>query len=263
VLATPAPASSAAALSPSRGGRSIALVTVAVVAVIGGLVVAYAASNYDRLPERVPSHFGSSGGADAWSRKSPASVMVLPVGTLVLGALLAGVALLTASAKRAVRIHDPGTSVEAQNRFRSAMSLFLSGTALSATSLLAALSVSAIRIGIGDSTTISPLVPVLTVLMLVYAIGGSLFLSLRMGQGGSRLERAAGGNPLTDGLADNQRWKWGLFYVNPEDPSIFVEKRFGLGYTINFGNRRAVLLFLGFMVAVGLFVLVASLTAGD
>ncbi|MEE8556523.1 MAG: DUF5808 domain-containing protein [Myxococcota bacterium] len=33
-----------------------------------------------------------------------------------------------------------------------------------------------------------------------------------LGQGGARLER-------------------GMFYINREDPSVLVEKRFGLGYT--------------------------------
>lgn len=32
-------------------------------------------------------------------------------------------------------------------------------------------------------------------------------------------------------------WKWGLFYVNPNDPSVLVEKRVGLGWTVNFGHR--------------------------
>jgi len=34
------------------------------------------------------------------------------------------------------------------------------------------------------------------------------------------------------GLADNAHWIWGFFHVNKEDPSIMVEKRFGVGYTI-------------------------------
>jgi uncharacterized protein DUF5808 len=32
-------------------------------------------------------------------------------------------------------------------------------------------------------------------------------------------------------------WKWGIFYVNPDDPAVFVRKRYGLGYTLNFANR--------------------------
>lgn len=32
-------------------------------------------------------------------------------------------------------------------------------------------------------------------------------------------------------------WKWGIIYVNRDDPQIFVPKRYGIGYTLNFGNR--------------------------
>ena len=31
-------------------------------------------------------------------------------------------------------------------------------------------------------------------------------------------------------------WKLGLIYFNPADPAFLVEKRFGIGYTMNFGN---------------------------
>ena len=42
--------------------------------------------------------------------------------------------------------------------------------------------------------------------------------------------------PAADGTPD-RCWKLGLVYFNRSDPSLFVAKRFGLGYTINFGNR--------------------------
>ena len=29
----------------------------------------------------------------------------------------------------------------------------------------------------------------------------------------------------------------GIFYFNPDDPALFVPKRYGIGYTLNFGNR--------------------------
>ena len=34
-------------------------------------------------------------------------------------------------------------------------------------------------------------------------------------------------------------WKWGMFYSNPNDASILVEKRFGMGYTLNFGHWQS------------------------
>src|SRR5699024_1651964 len=35
---------------------------------------------------------------------------------------------------------------------------------------------------------------------------------------------------------DDRYWKLGQFYVNKNDPSIFIEKRFGVGCTINWAH---------------------------
>ena len=32
---------------------------------------------------------------------------------------------------------------------------------------------------------------------------------------------------------NGNHWKWGVFYHNPEDPKIWVEKLYGWGYTLN------------------------------
>ena len=33
----------------------------------------------------------------------------------------------------------------------------------------------------------------------------------------------------------DDKWK-GVFYSNPDDPAVLVPKRYGIGYTLNFGN---------------------------
>jgi uncharacterized membrane protein len=45
-----------------------------------------------------------------------------------------------------------------------------------------------------------------------------------------------------------------MFYVNRNDPAFFVEKRFGLGYTLNFGHPLSWALTGGslLMMAVGI-----------
>ena len=45
-----------------------------------------------------------------------------------------------------------------------------------------------------------------------------------------------------------QFWRGGIFYVNSDDPAIFVQKRIGIGYTLNFGNRWSWVI-LGFVLA--------------
>lgn len=34
-------------------------------------------------------------------------------------------------------------------------------------------------------------------------------------------------------------WRWGLFYYNPADPTLFIQHRSGPGYTVNFANVMA------------------------
>ena len=50
---------------------------------------------------------------------------------------------------------------------------------------------------------------------------------------------------------DDRYWYGGVFYNNPNDPALFVPKRFGLGWTMNFGHPRAKLILFG-MVLVAL-----------
>jgi uncharacterized membrane protein len=150
----------------------------------------------------------------------------------------------------------------AQLRFRAAMTRFLSGLGILTTLLMMLLSVGAVRVSVGEAGALPNIVmwPALG-LLLAYSIGGSLYLMFRYGQGGARLERAAGEAPLTDGLADNRRWVLGMFYVNRDDPAFLVEKRFGLGYTINFGNPVAVTLLVLFVAAIAAFAVTGILTS--
>jgi uncharacterized membrane protein len=37
-------------------------------------------------------------------------------------------------------------------------------------------------------------------------------------------------------------WKWALFYYNPKDPSIWVEKRSTDGWTLNFARFQSYLI---------------------
>ncbi len=37
---------------------------------------------------------------------------------------------------------------------------------------------------------------------------------------------------------DDRYWYGGFFYNNPDDPAVFVPKRFGLGWTMNLATLR-------------------------
>lgn len=76
-------------------------------------------------------------------------------------------------------------------------------------------------------------------------------MSLSVGQNGAKLLEAAGpiGAARPASVHDQDRyWKAGLIYVNPDDPAYFVPKLFGVGVTINWGNRKAVAATVAFLV---------------
>jgi uncharacterized membrane protein len=249
LAATAPPPVAVAYVTTSRAPRPLlAYAALAVCVGVGLLTMGYTWVHLGDLPERIPVHFNAAGRPDAYAPRSFASVWALPVLTLVLGTMLPLVALLTARAKRAVRRDDGGVSLAAQERFRAATSGWLAIAALLTTAMLATISLGAIRVTIGAASRLPSVVMIVTILMVGGVVGGVAFLGLRFGQGGSRLEAGAGAAPLTDGLADNRCWVLGAFYVNRDDPSLFVEHRFGFGYTINFGNWKAVVVMITFIV---------------
>ena len=47
---------------------------------------------------------------------------------------------------------------------------------------------------------------------------------------------------------DDRYWPGGIFYNNPDDPALFVPKRFGLGWTMNFGHPQAKLVLIAMVL---------------
>ena len=81
--------------------------------------------------------------------------------------------------------------------------------------------------------------------MLILAGGVivSVILLLRWQSRGLAAHAAAATAHPGDGTPDSC-WKLGLFYFNPDDTALFVEKRIGFGYTINFARPAAWIVFM-------------------
>ena len=61
---------------------------------------------------------------------------------------------------------------------------------------------------------------------------------------------------------DNRYWYAGFFYNNPDDPALFVPKRYGLGWTLNFGHPQAKLVLIGSLVVILVLTILPVLIAG-
>ena len=225
----PSPVRSASlTLAPERlpGGIAAALVPFFIL----GAAALYLYLNWSRIPERFPVHWGIDGSPDRWSARTWQGVYTpLIVGVVQSGMmLLIGLGILRASPRGRV-----AANAAASARFRRAMLQFLVAAVWGMAVLLAAVPVT--RVFAEPPFGNLPVVPVsLGLIALVTAfVWRMIRINRTIGSGG-------------DGTPD-ECWKLGFFYFNPADAAIFVEKRLGIGYTCNFGNRST-WLFLGLIV---------------
>lgn len=61
---------------------------------------------------------------------------------------------------------------------------------------------------------------------------------------------------------DERYWRGGLFYNNPDDPALFVPKRFGIGRTMNFGHPQSRLILMLFLIGILVVVVLPLIVAG-
>jgi uncharacterized membrane protein len=245
-------------VAPARTGERLAKTALGICVALSLGTVVYATLSYRVMPPLVPDAFGGVGGSAELSPKSVITVLFVPTLNLVLSPFFALMGLLTAGAKRSVRGGSGGGSAEAQESFRTLMANVFSGTALFICAVLTVLSAHIVRTGLGRTGFLWA-VFALSGAMLLFMVASLIWILKAHGQGGALRESATAEMPLTGGLADNAHWILGMFYVDRDDPSIMVEKRFGIGYSLNYGNRSALvivgtfaLLILG-LGALGLF----------
>jgi len=204
--------------------------------------------HWGQIPEVFPIHWGANGQPNNWATRSFTGVYgPLLIGT-VLCALMAFLAYAMLRWSRLIRVG--GAAGEGERRFR----LVVVSIVVATEYLLALMFVWTSLLPISHKQTGPPgLIP-----MLVFSLGfaaATVVLMVWVGQGGTRLvgSAAAGsgaGAPVGDRTPDKY-WKLGLIYINRNDPALFVEKRFGMGYTVNFGHPGA---WVFLAVLVGVFV---------
>ncbi|REB07276.1 DUF1648 domain-containing protein [Sporosarcina sp. BI001-red] len=198
-----------------------------------GLLV-YTASQYSLLPDQIPMHWGPDGQPDAYSQKSPFSSIALLLILFVMQVMMLGINVATKLSGIKLNVGKKKSSQLQQLAFRKYSSWFLLLITILLTILFGFLQLTTID-GALQNETLMMAVPLgFLVLILV----SSAIYAFKVGQGGSRIVVSVEENETTSATDDDMddHWKLGVFYVNKQDPSIFVEKRFGIGWSINFGN---------------------------
>ncbi|MGJ7911899.1 DUF1648 domain-containing protein [Neobacillus sp. LXY-1] len=201
--------------------------------------------HYQDIPERFPMQYDFNGEVTRWADKSYRSVLLIPIIQIYMTMLFLFINTIISKAKQQVSAENPEESLRQNIIFRKRWSLF---TIIMGTGLVLMLTLQPLSFIYPISHQVLLIAP------LVFVIGvcaASIILSITTGQGGSRIGKAAGGK-LID-RDDDRFWKLGMFYFNKNDPAIFLEKRFGIGWTNNWAHP------ISWVITIGIILIIVGL----
>ncbi|WP_062351371.1 DUF1648 domain-containing protein [Bacillus kwashiorkori] len=191
---------------------------------------AYSFMNYDKIPNQIPMQYDFSGEVTRWAEKSVGAVINFPLLQLFMIGLFIFINIIIARSKQQIDPANPKVSMEQNIIFRRRWSLF---TIIGATLLVSIFIVPQISFFVSVDPTIYFIITMVIIGIIVF---GAIILSITTGQGGSRVKVVKGNNDEMINRDDDRYWKLGVFYFNREDPALFLEKRFGSGWTMNFAR---------------------------
>ncbi|MGK7376756.1 DUF1648 domain-containing protein [Planococcus sp. 1R117A] len=201
--------------------------------ITAGLIF-YTISQYGSLPHQIPVHWGPGGTPDRFTDKTAFSSISLLLVLLMMQALFyfLNQARKTSGAKIMASQKQQSRERELASRKYGSWLLFI--TTVSATLLLGSFQLSIIHPELGSALWNMALI----IGFLILVLGGTALYTFKVVKSGL----AAAEQQPPSGIIDADRdehWKAGIFYVNKEDPSVMVDKRFGVGWTVNFGNPKS------------------------
>ena len=198
---------------------------------------------YDRIPDPLPIHYNIAGEVDGWADKSFWSVFLLPITSLGMTGLFYFIYLIIGKSKQELNSKKPKTSARQNRKYRKIWSIYTIISSILMTCLFSYMHLYIFR----EPSSMSPMIMYVTLGLSFIMIVSTLIIGFYVGNGGSKL---SSNNDIeeeweADNTDDDIHWKWGSFYYNKEDPSVFIEKRMGIGWTVNMATWQGKAFIIG------------------
>ncbi|MBP1906169.1 putative membrane protein [Paenibacillus turicensis] len=206
--------------------------------------------NYDALPNVIPMKFDLQGNVTSSAPKTYLSVMGLSLVQLSTIGLMMFVNWSIKKSKQQLSVTNPTTFAVKNIKFRRRWSLFTIVTSFLLTFLFAMIQINMLVPHPLLLLMVSFTIPVLIIL-------GALLISLLSRQGGGDLRNPKNEQERSQAqpVNDDVHWKLGYIYFNRNDPSFSIEKRNGIGWTLNFAHPLSWVILIGIIA----FIIISSL----
>lgn len=211
---------------------------------IGTMIITYL--NYDLIPDSIPMQYDFQGNPNNFKDKSlitvfsPTFIQIMMIGLFIF------INNIISKSKQQLNPSDPEGSALQNEIFRRKWSAFTIVSGILMVLIFTLMQISFFVII--DPNLIFSATMIITLMIVIF----SLYLAINLGQGGSRIKTESSGNNTEIDRDQDEYWKLGQFYFNPQDPTVFIEKRFGIGWTINFGSKKG-WFYIGILFAIIIF----------
>ncbi len=214
----------------------IAYAIIIILTVVAGLYF------YADMPENVLIRMNADGSQE-YAQKSFGILLIMPATQLLIALVFGFIYYSIKRARPELSADDAKASAQKNAKHRYAWSCF---TVFGGMGMLLLFVLIQLEF-LGILNNIAYIGSIIFTSALILA---TVVLSILYGQSGSRLKSSSDAKQ-SDSInrEDDIYWKKGMFYVNRKDPSLFVEKRFGIGYTVNFA-RPGAWIFMAVILAV-------------
>ena len=81
----------------------------------------------------------------------------------------------------------------------------------------------------------------LFIVFMIVSLGGLILLIWKLSKSNERFDDL---HTNETAAADDRYWKWGIIYINKNDPSLLVQKKYGIGWTVNMANKWSYIILL-------------------
>ncbi|MBC2248997.1 DUF1648 domain-containing protein [Listeria sp. FSL L7-0123] len=215
------------------------------------ITLAITAVFYPVAPAAFPIHFDMTGAVTNTVTKSPRVALLLPMMQLGMIGLFIFINFVIARSKQTVENENPTDSLKRNMLFRQ-----ISSKAMLIMCTIMVIDFLVIQVVMLLSLPAEWMITA-TIIMVVLILFGTVLLAVKVGQGGSRLKFADQPDGVNKPIRDDDAfWKAGVIYFNRNDPALFVEKRFGIGWTINTARPVA---WLSFVIIIAAIILISVL----
>ena len=200
---------------------------------------------YNKIPDQIALHFNLQGKITQLTDKSYWHVFLIPITSITIFLTFIVIYFSIKTSKQDLDSNKPVTSKLKDKYFRLIWSDYSIIICTILVTWMLFVSLHMDKLFVISSKTFEAF----NIAMPVLILSTVLILVIKTGQSGNRLKLKMN-EPATgiNNIDDDSYWKLGMIYYNPNDPSLFVQKRMGIGWTVNLGRPAGIAILVALIV---------------